>query len=178
MAAIMLSLGFIGPMNNHDKDNLPLLKLWKEIGGEEHPESTVALGSLKNFTRCIQNFHHQEIIDPEAREDNMLTPLGRATEHGHLYTPREIEHISKVYRNFFTNRCNKVADDKKRMRQMKSVQKKMLGEEHNYAPLISDRTRALAEGSNMKKGIQVYDTKTEDRLNVLGGQSAMKKKQQ
>lgn len=172
----MLSLGFIGQSNNQDKDNLPLLKLWKEIGGDEHPTSTVALGSLKNFTRCIQNFHHQEIIDPEAREDNMLTPLGRATEHGHLYTPREIEHISKVYRNFFTNRCNKVAEDKKKMRQLKSVQKKMLGEEHNFAPLISDRTRALAEGSNMKKGIQVYDTATEDRLNLLGGQTAMKKK--
>ena len=53
----------------------------------------------------------------------------------------------------------------------------MLGEEHNYAPAISDRTRALAEGSNIKKGIQPYETKTEDRLNVLGGQSAMKKKQ-
>ena len=137
MSHILLNLGFVSPVAQ-EKEQVQIANIWKAIGGDPEGQGTVPLSSVKNFARCIQNFHHQEIIDPERADpdDNVVNPrqLGRFTTNGLLFKPPEIEFISKNYREMFGNRCDKLAEEKKLSHYQRAIQKQKYGEDYLYRP--------------------------------------------
>ena len=122
--------------------------MWKStLRGDPEGEGQVPLSSVKNVTRAIQNFHHQDIMDKD-REEGLAKgdpgKVGRMSEQGILFKGNEIEGITRKYKDLFANRMNKLQDENKNARFQRSVQKNSLGEQYNYSPSYSNKSKRLA----------------------------------
>ncbi len=135
------------------------------------------LSHCKNFLRAIQNFHHQDILDPE-RHGSDVDPksLGRATEEGLLFKPSEIEFITRQYRFLYSNRQDKIAVDKKESHRKRAVMKQKVGEDFQFKPYTSERTSKLAmqKRAGTQMGVQ---ERIEDRLLISKQESLHRKSQ-
>lgn len=92
-----------------------LADIWKSIGGDHEGQGQIPLSNCKNLLRAIQNFHHQDIMDLEREQSNQIETMniGRETENGLLFTSEEIEYITRKYIDLYSNRQDKLAQDKK-----------------------------------------------------------------
>ena len=99
-------------------------EIWETIAKERDGNfSDVPLIYVKNFARCIMNFHHQEVVDTSRTgHDVNKSMLGNKDQRSNLtFKPAEIEYISKRYCNLFSNRMNIIMRDRKSLHFVKSV---------------------------------------------------------
>lgn len=80
MSQIFLKLGFVGQQTWESEQN-QVAEIWSVVGGDQDAQGKIPLGNCKNFLRANQNFHHQDIMDPE-RQGPGVDPnrLGRQCE--------------------------------------------------------------------------------------------------
>lgn len=109
-----------------------MAEMWKTaLRGDKDGEGQVPLSNIKNVTRAIQNFHHQDIMDNE-REEGVAKgepgQIGRMTEQGLLFKSSEIESLTRRYKDLFANRMNRLQDENRDARFQRAVQKNSLGE--------------------------------------------------
>lgn len=114
MSQLFLKLGFVSPIAQ-EQEQLMLADIWKSIGGDHEGQGQIPLSNCKNLLRAIQNFHHQDIMDLEREQSNQIETMniGRETENGLLFTSEEIEYITRKYIDLYSNRQDKLAQDKK-----------------------------------------------------------------
>ena len=97
-----------------------IAEMWKTVlRGDTEGQGVIPLSNLKNVTRAIQNFHHQDIIDSDREESlaqNEGNKIGRMTEDGLLFKSSEIELLTRKYKDFFANRMNKLMNENKNAR--------------------------------------------------------------
>jgi hypothetical protein len=97
-----------------------IAEMWKTVlRGDTEGQGVIPLSNLKNVTRAIQNFHHQDIIDSDREEglaQNEGNKIGRMTEEGLLFKSSEIELLTRKYKDFFANRMNKLMNENKNAR--------------------------------------------------------------
>lgn len=121
----------------------------------------VPLSYVKNFARCVQNFHHQDVVDQQRDSKNQNKPeIGRLNENGLIvYTPAEIETISKKYRNLFANRIDQVMETKKQKYQMKSLEKQKIPS-YAHRPELNAKSIKYAQQAQTntpRAGIPIQD---------------------
>ena len=144
---ILLKLGFVQPIAL-ETEQLMIADMWKTVlRGDPEGQGVIPLSNLKNVTRAIQNFHHQDIIDTDREEglaQNEGKKIGRMTEDGLLFKSNEIEMLTRKYKDFFANRMNKLQNENKNARMQRAIQKNSLGEQFQYSPTYSNRSKRLA----------------------------------
>jgi len=62
--------------------------------------------------------------------------VGKESEFGLLFTSEEIEFTTKRYIDLYSNRQDKLADDKRNTHMMRAYQKQNYGEQHQFKPQI------------------------------------------
>lgn len=145
MSQLLLRLGFVN-RSLKQSEQLLLADIWRKIGGDAEGQGQVPFCNLKNFLRAIQNFHHQELLDVEREADpskyerNGL--IGRHTNFGLLFTTEEIENITKMYRELYRNRQDKLAE-RHTTRFMAGAQEAMATE--TYRPKVLKKSTAIAQ---------------------------------
>ena len=121
--------------------------------------------NLKNFLRAIQNFHHQELLDvereqdPEAFERNGL--IGRHTTAGLLFTAEEIDSITKMYRELYRNRQDKLAE---RHQARFAVGAQEATATETYRPKVLKKSKTYAEKRYSVPQTSGYSPRIEHRL--------------
>lgn len=146
MARLFATLGFVGPSTAKGAESM-LGDIWRHIGGDEDGQQLVPLVNCKNFQRAILNFHHQDIVDLEREEgetEAQTARLGRLTDSGLLFTPAEIEQVTRQYQALYQNRQNRLAEIKREAHAQRSMQKHGLGKELKFRPELPKKTTALA----------------------------------
>lgn len=125
-----------------------IAEMWKTVlRGDTEGQGVIPLSNLKNVTRAIQNFHHQDIIDSDREEglaQNEGNKIGRMTEEGLLFKSSEIELLTRKYKDFFANRMNKLMNENKNARMQRAIQKNSLGEQFRFSPTYSSKSKRLA----------------------------------
>lgn len=184
MTKIFLKLGFVSP-NGKKTDEESIGEIWKVIGGDSEGQNEIPLSSCKNFLKAIQNFHHQDIIDPQRSGPEIdMKKLGRATVNGLLFKPNEIEFITKRYLDLYANRQDKLAYDKQLERQERQqmrnfkLQQQGIEVEPAYRPQtskVSSKIVARKRNSHFT-GYQIVP-KIEDRL-ISSAKDINKKKEE
>jgi|TARA_B110000305_G_C19196702_1_gene519192 arabinogalactan endo-1,4-beta-galactosidase len=113
-----------------------LADIWKSIGGDHEGQGQIPLSNCKNLLRAIQNFHHQDIMDLEREQTTHIDTMniGRETVNGLLFTSEEIEFITRKYIDLYSNRQDKLAQDKKDSHLLRAYQKQNYGEQYRFQP--------------------------------------------
>lgn len=179
MSLLFLKLGFVSPVAK-ESEQVMLAEIWKRVGGDTQGTNSVPLINVKNFMRAIQNFHHQDMMDttrsgPEVDTSN----LGRHSDSGLLFTPSEIEFVTRLYRDLFANRQNKLAEIKKNIHQERSKQKKKLEEEYKYKPTLRGQTTDLANKKRMEESqlpAQIHERLAQEIVTLAQRRNSLQKK--
>lgn len=92
-----------------DLEQPMLQEIFNHLNGNVE-QNVIPVSFALKFARCIQNFHHQDVVDTQREGNNVnKSQLGKIYEEsGILYKPAEIEYISKKYRVLYANRIDTI----------------------------------------------------------------------
>lgn len=145
-----------------------LADIWKSIGGDHEGQGQIPLSNCKNLLRAIQNFHHQDIMDLEREQTTHIDTMniGRETVNGLLFTSEEIEFITRKYIDLYSNRQDKLAQDKKDSHLLRAYQKQNYGEQYRFQPQTLRKSNQIFDASRGSiRGPQGYSPlRVEQRL--------------
>lgn len=135
---------YLGFVKNIETENAMLQEVFDHLKGDSE-QPIISVSYALKFARCIQNFHHQDVVDT-IRQGTQVnkSQLGKVYNGvGILYKPSEIEYISKKYRVLYANRIDQIMHERTEFKKLKSIQKGKI-RNHPFKPDINDRSALIA----------------------------------
>ena len=113
---------YLGFIKNVEAETAMLQEVFDHLQGDNE-QPIIPLSYAVKFARCIQNFHHQDVVDTRRQGAQVnKNQLGKVYDDvGILYKPSEIEYISKKYRALYANRIDQIMHEKTENKKMKSI---------------------------------------------------------